>query len=151
MSWVPACAGSAGYRQFDRGPADQADQVNGMAQPMPQPAPRSRAVGDQAPQADSVAQPHPADQQEAEITVALDPPISQYHTMSPKFVADANETAGTLPICNSTASRMAMPMRLRMRMPWRELVVQNVVNWRTVSGYGRPWRGGSDWIGRPSR
>jgi serine/threonine protein kinase len=33
----------------------------------------------------------------------------------------------------------------------RELVVQNVVNWRTVRGYGELWRGSSDWIGRPSR
>src|ERR1700676_4065909 len=35
--------------------------------------------------------------------------------MSPEFVAAANQTAGILPICNSTASRMAMPMRLRRR------------------------------------
>jgi hypothetical protein len=35
--------------------------------------------------------------------------------MSPEFVAAANQAAGTLPICNSTASRMAMPMRLRRR------------------------------------
>jgi len=36
-------------------------------------------------------------------------------------------------------------------VPGRELVVQNVVNWRTVRGYGELWRGSSDWIGRPSR
>ena len=24
-------------------------------------------------------------------------------------------------------------------------------NWRTVRGYGKQWRGNSDWIGRPSR
>src|SRR6266436_3983468 len=41
--------------------------------------------------------------------------------------------------------------RLRTRTPGRELVVQNVVNWRTVRGYGELWRGSSDWIGRPSR
>src|SRR5882724_13318316 len=41
--------------------------------------------------------------------------------------------------------------RLRTRMPGRELVVQNVVNWRPIRGYGEPWRGSSDWIGRPSR
>jgi hypothetical protein len=40
---------------------------------------------------------------------------------------------------------------LRTRMPGRELVVQNVVNWRTIRGYGELWRGSSDWIGRPSR
>jgi transposase, IS30 family len=34
---------------------------------------------------------------------------------------------------------------------WRELVVQNIVNWQTVRGYDRQWRGSSDWIGRPSR
>jgi hypothetical protein len=96
MSWVPACACSAGYRQFDRGPADQVDQVKSDAQPMPQPAPPPRAVGDQPPQTDSVAQAHPADRQEAGISVALDAPISQYHTMSPEFVADINQRAGTL-------------------------------------------------------
>jgi putative spermidine/putrescine transport system ATP-binding protein len=31
------------------------------------------------------------------------------------------------------------------------IVVQNVVNWRTVRGYGELWRGSSDWIDRPSR
>ena len=49
------------------------------------------------------------------------------------------------------AAMIATERRLRMRMPGRELVVQNVVNWRTVRGYGEQWRGNSDWIGRPSR
>src|SRR5208282_4087257 len=49
------------------------------------------------------------------------------------------------------AAMIATERRLRMRMPGRDLVVQNVVNWRTVHGYGRQWRGSSDWIGRPSR
>src|SRR6266851_849171 len=44
---------------------------------------------------------------------------------------------------------IAPERRLRMRMPGRGLVVQNVVNWRAVRGYGRLWRGSSDWIGRP--
>src|ERR1700681_326980 len=35
--------------------------------------------------------------------------------------------------------------RLGTRMPGHELVVQNVVNWRTVRGYGELWRGSSDW------
>ena len=34
------------------------------------------------------------------------------------------------------AAVIATERRLRMRMPGRELVVQNVVNWRTVRGYG---------------
>ena len=34
---------------------------------------------------------------------------------------------------------------------WARLVVQNIVNWRTIRGYGELWRGSSDWIGRPSR
>src|SRR6266850_2400499 len=45
----------------------------------------------------------------------------------------------------------ATERRLRTRMPGRELVVQNVVNWRPIRGYGELWRGSSDWIGRPSR
>ena len=44
------------------------------------------------------------------------------------------------------AAMIATERRLRMRMPERELVVQNVVNWRTVRGYGEQWRGSSiDW------
>ena len=31
--------------------------------------------------------------------------------------------------------------RWLMRRPGSELVVRNVVNWRTVSGYDRKWRG----------
>ena len=31
--------------------------------------------------------------------------------------------------------------RWLMRRPGSELVVRNVVNWRTVSGYDRQWRG----------
>jgi hypothetical protein len=34
---------------------------------------------------------------------------------------------------------------------WGDLVVQNIVNWRTIRGYGRQWRESSDWIGHPSR
>src|SRR5712672_1252551 len=49
------------------------------------------------------------------------------------------------------AAMIATERRLRMRMPGRELVVQNVVNWRTVRGYGEQGRGSSDWISRPSR
>jgi hypothetical protein len=49
------------------------------------------------------------------------------------------------------AAVIATGRRLRTRMPGRELVVQSVVNWRTVRGYGELWRGSSDWIGRPSR
>src|SRR5260370_40660974 len=49
------------------------------------------------------------------------------------------------------AAMIATERRLRMRMPGRDLVVQNVVNWRTVRGYGRQWRGRSEWIGRPGR
>jgi DNA-binding CsgD family transcriptional regulator len=30
-------------------------------------------------------------------------------------------------------------------------VVQNVVNWRSIRGYGGQWQGSSDWIGHPSR
>ena len=40
---------------------------------------------------------------------------------------------------------------LRTTRPGRELVVQNIVNWRPIRGYDRQWRGSSDWIGRPSR
>src|SRR3981081_4814916 len=49
------------------------------------------------------------------------------------------------------AAVLAPERRLRTRMPGCELVVQNVVNWRTVRGYGELWRGSSDWIGRQSR
>src|ERR1700738_2149092 len=38
------------------------------------------------------------------------------------------------------AAVIATERRLRTRMPGRELVVQNVVNWRTVRGYGELWR-----------
>jgi hypothetical protein len=34
------------------------------------------------------------------------------------------------------AAMIATEQRLRMRMLGRELVVQNVANWRTVHGYG---------------
>jgi IS30 family transposase len=34
---------------------------------------------------------------------------------------------------------------------WARARVQNVVNWRTVRGYGELLRGSSDWIGHPSR
>ena len=37
------------------------------------------------------------------------------------------------------------------RMPGRDRVVQNVVSWRLIRGFGRPWRASSDWIGHPSR
>src|SRR5260221_11130569 len=47
------------------------------------------------------------------------------------------------------AAVIATERRLRTRMPGRELVVQNVVNWRTVRGYGELWRGRSKWIGCP--
>ncbi len=40
---------------------------------------------------------------------------------------------------------------LAMRRPSCELVARNGVSWRTVRSYDRPWRGSSDWIGRPSR
>ena len=43
------------------------------------------------------------------------------------------------------AAVIATERRLRTRMPGRELVAQNVVNWRTVRGYGELWRGSSDW------
>src|SRR5258705_8369767 len=49
------------------------------------------------------------------------------------------------------AAVIATERRLRTRTPGRELVVQNVVNWRTIRGYGELWRGSSDWSGRPSR
>src|SRR5258706_15166403 len=49
------------------------------------------------------------------------------------------------------AAVIATERRLRTRMPGRELVVQNVVNWRTVRGYGELWRGRSEWIWRPGR
>src|SRR5258707_11247283 len=49
------------------------------------------------------------------------------------------------------AAVIATERRLRTRMPGRELVVQNVVNWRTIRGYGELWRGSSDWVGRPGR
>src|SRR5258708_37758004 len=49
------------------------------------------------------------------------------------------------------AAVVATERRLRTRMPGRELVVQNVVNWRTVRGYGELWRGSSDLVGRPRR
>src|SRR6266480_1197839 len=49
------------------------------------------------------------------------------------------------------AAVIATERRLRTRMPGRELVVQNVVNWRAVRGYGELWRGSTDWIGRPRR
>ena len=45
----------------------------------------------------------------------------------------------------------ATERRLRIRMPGRGLVVQHVVNWPPVRGYGGQWRKSSDWIGRPSR
>jgi hypothetical protein len=35
------------------------------------------------------------------------------------------------------AAMIATERRLRTRMPGRELVAQNVVNWRTVRGYAR--------------
>jgi hypothetical protein len=38
------------------------------------------------------------------------------------------------------AAMIATERRLRIRMPGREFVVQNVVNWRTVRGYGEQWR-----------
>jgi hypothetical protein len=78
--------------------------------------------------------PHPADRQEAGISVALDAPISQYHTMSPEFVADINQRAGTLAICNSTASRMRIPVSV-IRLP--------VIRFDSVRGYQEhPWRVG---------
>ena len=40
---------------------------------------------------------------------------------------------------------------VRTRMPGHDRVVQNVVNWRSIRGFGRPWQGSSDWIGHPSR
>src|ERR1039458_9116582 len=49
------------------------------------------------------------------------------------------------------AAMIATERCLRMRMPGRELVVQNVVNWRPIRGYGRQWRGRTEWIGRPGR
>ena len=49
------------------------------------------------------------------------------------------------------AATIATERRLRMGLPGRELVVQNVVNWRTVRGYGEQWRGSSNSIGRPSK
>src|SRR5260221_14038266 len=49
------------------------------------------------------------------------------------------------------AAVIATERRLRTRMPGRELVVQNVVNWRTVRGYGELWRGRSGWVGWPRR
>src|SRR5260221_14415215 len=49
------------------------------------------------------------------------------------------------------AAVIATERRLRTRMPGRELVVQNVVNWRTVRGYGELWRGRADWVGGQSR
>src|SRR6516165_1589962 len=49
------------------------------------------------------------------------------------------------------AAMIATERRLRMRRPGRDPVVQNVVNWQTVGGYGGQWRGSSDWIGHPSR
>src|ERR1700680_2383709 len=54
-------------------------------------------------------------------------------------------------VSREMAAVIATERRLRTRMPGRELVVQNVVNWRTVRGYGELWLGSSDWIGRPSR
>ena len=49
------------------------------------------------------------------------------------------------------AAMIATERRLRMKMPGRELVVQNVVNWRTVRGYGEQRRGSSDIGHRPCR
>src|SRR3979490_666528 len=49
------------------------------------------------------------------------------------------------------AAVIATERRLRMRMPGRDLVVQNVVNWRTVRGYGRQWRGRADVVWAPRR
>ena len=49
------------------------------------------------------------------------------------------------------AAVIATERPLQMRMPGRELVVQNVVNWRTVHGYGRQWRGSSDWHWSPEQ
>src|SRR6202161_3219229 len=40
---------------------------------------------------------------------------------------------------------------LRTRMRRRDLVVQNVVSWRSIRGFGGQWQGSSDWIGHPSR
>jgi hypothetical protein len=51
-------------------------------------------------------------------------------------------------------SRLALTLaerEVRTKMPRRELIGQNIVNWRTVRGYGELWRGSSDSIGRPSR
>src|SRR5258707_14033842 len=42
------------------------------------------------------------------------------------------------------AAVIATERRLRTRMPGGELVVQNVVNWRTVRGYGELWRGNAE-------
>jgi hypothetical protein len=39
------------------------------------------------------------------------------------------------------AAMIATERRFRMTMPGRGLVVRSVVNWRTVRGYGRQWRG----------
>ena len=46
------------------------------------------------------------------------------------------------------AAVIATERRLRTRTPGRELVVQNIVNWRPIRGYGELWRGNSDLITR---
>src|SRR5258708_38650793 len=47
------------------------------------------------------------------------------------------------------AAVIATERRLRTRMPGREFVAQNAVNWRTVRGYGELWRGRTSRRGAP--
>src|ERR1035437_4716809 len=43
------------------------------------------------------------------------------------------------------AAMIATGRQLRTRMPGHDRVVQNVVNWRSIRGFGRPWQRSSDW------
>ena len=45
------------------------------------------------------------------------------------------------------AAIIVIERHLRTRMRGRDLVVQNVVSWRSIRGYGGQWQGSSDWIG----